>query len=77
MRRPISVAMIPITTSSSINVKALQRAGLADMTGALPLSPHDARPGETVVCMEPPRFPEFDRSGETSFWGDQNVVFRL
>jgi hypothetical protein len=37
MSRPISVAMIPITTSSSINVNPLRRTSLADMAGAMPL----------------------------------------
>jgi hypothetical protein len=43
----------------------------------MPLSPHDDRRGETFVFMEPLRFRETERSGETSFWGDQNDVFRL
>jgi hypothetical protein len=77
MRRPISVAMIPITTSSSINVNALQRAGLADMAGALPRSPGEDCRRKMVVFIEAARLRETERSGETSFWGDQNGVFRL
>jgi hypothetical protein len=74
MRRPISVAMIPITTSSSINVNALRRAGLADMAGARPLRPRDTCRGDNVVFIETARFRETDRSGEMSFWAEESTL---